>query len=75
MTLNEKEKNDWKHLNFVFLFTKINASFEELVELSKINQEKVEQLSDLEEQLEIATIEKEMAEEKIELLQVCLIVD
>ncbi|MCP9261228.1 CAP-Gly domain-containing protein [Dirofilaria immitis] len=42
----------------------------ELVELSKINKEKLEQLSEFQEQLEMIMIEKEMAEEKAELLQV-----
>ncbi|VBB29069.1 unnamed protein product [Acanthocheilonema viteae] len=41
----------------------------ELIDLSKISQEKLQRLSELEEQLEITTIEKEMAEEKAELLQ------
>ncbi|EFO19724.1 hypothetical protein LOAG_08768 [Loa loa] len=41
----------------------------ELVELTKIDQEKLERLSELEEQLEMATIEKELAEEKAELLE------
>ncbi|VDM07578.1 unnamed protein product [Wuchereria bancrofti] len=41
----------------------------ELLELSRIDQEKLERLSELEEQLEMATIEREMAEEKADLLQ------
>uniref|UniRef100_A0A0R3RW17 HOOK domain-containing protein n=1 Tax=Elaeophora elaphi TaxID=1147741 RepID=A0A0R3RW17_9BILA len=41
----------------------------ELVELSKVSQEKLQRLSELEDQLEMIAIEREMAEEKAELLQ------